>query len=1270
MRVLQSNIQSVNTSLPLLRHCVHRLHVETILLQEVWHPVDDQIIIRNYNKPIVKLRSDREGGGVAIITHNSVKTLHKAEYEVDGLEAVWADVMHRNVRMIVGSVYIPPGDVKALELLDDVINKILLTHNFLLISMDSNSRNVLWDDKSIGISPYSTSIKMGAVLENIISKHGLHIHNNGVSTYHSGSNISAPDVSLSTGLTAYGKITWSVIDDELKSPHDAIIIDIGDKSQHFRKEVVDWSQFDWCAYKVLTGDVLNKLYEEWLNADVLDIDIMASELSGVLQECVNKIAVTKVITHHSKPWIDKELSQQLQCLRKLKKKCKLRKSPANVAEYVKLQKDTVDKLSKAEEEWWLKECNRLLDSSESVKWKIINRLTNQPTSVQVQPIKKDCIDKDEYAFSDLDICHELENYHIHKSNHINLLESESEQDIRDKVSNLIEVAKKNSDCTDSINADISDHEVKCTFGRGTNTPGPDGISADLIDKADRTIMHACLKVLWNKAWCEGQFIQEWKRENRVVIPKPGKECYNDCSAYRTVSITACIGKRFECITSQRLIVFLKSCMFDVDQFAYLQNRSSTQALLIVVEKIKRSLLTGELAGVVFYDFTDAFGSVNRDHLLLKIAQDFHISGRLFLHIASFLQDRLARIKFADTIGEWFASYFGTSAGTSLGPILFVMHLHDIPNCIMPKFADDLVTISVGKDVTEIASKLQQSTDQLLLWTDKEAMQINVGKTKVMLFGDSCDEVKVSIHGVQLENVTSYKYLGVQLDQQLNFNMQTDYAVGKTKRALTKVCTLIKGRQGISVPIALQLYKTLIRPHLEYALPVWASLSEQDTKKLDLAQTQSLKRLIGAKVHSSSAAVEVVCGILPMRFRKRELCCREYARLLTKDVNHTLCELLHSSMRVGLKFCPMKYLSVMSKELERAMNGCVIVSPHCSLLLNTTVFDNVEVCDVYSDDEVSKSVKIYTDGSVCDGPLGWGACAAVLFPVCDDDEMQIDTCAVGRKVSSFETEVAGIVLGIKMCVEYYRRNPSAANYESVYLFCDNVTAIDAVNRSSPSIRPNSFTSLIELRKLLHAVNVCVKLIKVKGHSGSRGNTIADQKAKVTVSKMIKGIIHTPDTSYITVSEAYSMAADIAFKSWQRLWDNEATGRYTYELIPTVGTKILFPNSRDTGISYCRMLLHDTMLQQDSYRCGTSLSPVCDCGAEEESVEHFLLRCQNYSGIRNTMINNIEDCLDKKLTTAVTESLLLAPWFEKNIRKSDRDFIKECLFDFISSSNRKI
>ena len=186
-----------------------------------------------------------------------------------------------------------------------------------------------------------------------------------------------------------------------------------------------------------------------------------------------------------------------------------------------------------------------------------------------------------------------------------------------------------------MNSAISEHEVELTFGTGSESPGPDHISASLIDKADRVHMTNCLLFVWNQAWSHGQFFQEWKRELRVVIPKPGKDDYHDCGAYRTISITSCLGKRFERITSKRLIAILAEVHFDPLQFAYLKNRSTTQALLIVTEKVKQGLIAGKKAGAVFFDFTDAFGRVDRKCLLYKIAKDFGITGKLFLHIASF-----------------------------------------------------------------------------------------------------------------------------------------------------------------------------------------------------------------------------------------------------------------------------------------------------------------------------------------------------------------------------------------------------------------------------------------------------------------------------------------------------------------------------------------------------------------------------------------------------------------------------------------------------------
>jgi len=51
----------------------------------------------------------------------------------------------------------------------------------------------------------------------------------------------------------------------------------------------------------------------------------------------------------------------------------------------------------------------------------------------------------------------------------------------------------------------------------------------------------------------------------------------------------------------------------------------------------------------------------------------------------------------------------------------------------------------------------------------------------------------------------------------------------------------------------------------------------------------------------------------------------------------------------------------------------------------------------------------------------------------------------------------------------------------------------------------------------------------------------------------------------------------------------------------------------------------MLNEDAHRTDTCESPICDCGMERESVEHFLWRCSKYQSARNTMLDTINDIL---------------------------------------------
>lgn len=113
--------------------------------------------------------------------------------------------------------------------------------------------------------------------------------------------------------------------------------------------------------------------------------------------------------------------------------------------------------------------------------------------------------------------------------------------------------------------------------------------------------------------------------------------------------------------------------------------------------------------------------------------------------------------------------YGTSAGTNLGPLLFIIVMHDIPRSIFPKFADDLVCIAVGRDVTLINQELQQAVDKLVQWSQKWRMVLSVSKTYVMLFGDSnAGAIDLMMNGRKIEQVSQQKYLGVLLDSELNF----------------------------------------------------------------------------------------------------------------------------------------------------------------------------------------------------------------------------------------------------------------------------------------------------------------------------------------------------------------------------------------------------------------------------------------------------------------------------------------------------------------------
>ena len=99
----------------------------------------------------------------------------------------------------------------------------------------------------------------------------------------------------------------------------------------------------------------------------------------------------------------------------------------------------------------------------------------------------------------------------------------------------------------------------------------------------------------------------------------------------------------------------------------------------------------------------------------------------------------------------------------------------------------------------------------------------------------------------------------------------------------------------------------------------------------------------------------------------------------------------------------------------------------------------------------------------------------------------------------------------------------------------------------------------------------------------------------------------------------------------------------------------------------------MLKSDSFRTGTSDTPLCDCGYGEETVEHYLLHCGLYVDARREMMNYIQDTgvlsnSEGKLTVPVND--LLAPSNSNSVSKKNNSIIKAALFQFIADTKRNL
>ena len=113
------------------------------------------------------------------------------------------------------------------------------------------------------------------------------------------------------------------------------------------------------------------------------------------------------------------------------------------------------------------------------------------------------------------------------------------------------------------------------------------------------------------------------------------------------------------------------------------------------------------------------------------------------------------------------------------------------------------------------------------WFEINNMEINARKTNVMIFGTkrkiSNQVLKISHGNEYLDNVTDLKYLGVTLDQSLNWTLHVSNTIKKIKRVIACIRRI---KSYLNRRTLVQLYYSLILPHIDYCSVVWGSVKRQ------------------------------------------------------------------------------------------------------------------------------------------------------------------------------------------------------------------------------------------------------------------------------------------------------------------------------------------------------------------------------------------------------------------------------------------------------------
>ena len=557
-----------------------------------------------------------------------------------------------------------------------------------------------------------------------------------------------------------------------------------------------------------------------------------------------------------KRWITDGIKKSINHKNKLFSKYFLKPSTENKEKYAKYKNILTDCIRKAEDEYYKNLINSEKQNLHTL-WNIFGSIVNP------RKIKKDNKIKELF----------YNNKHITNDQEISDALNEHFSTIGSKLANKTTSQTPHQDYLHTPNqhnfflhpTDINETLKVIQNLKTKKSCGHDNISPKLL-KINADILTKPITYIINLSFKNGIVPDQFKIAKVIPIFKKNEKCHPD--NYRPISLLSTLNKIMEKLMYKRLITFLNmhNILYDY-QFGFRENYSTSLALIEIIENIQKQLEEGKIVAGLYLDLSKAFDTVDHNILLDKL-HHYGIRGQSLTWFQNYLENRQQFTVANNQPSDLRKINYGVPQGSVLGPLLFLIYINDIANCtdsncLNRLFADDANIFTSSFTAQELKDNMLKVLKQLFDWFKANKLTINLSKTCYTIFKNRNKRIpdymtSIKVDDIIIKRVRSAKYLGVILDENLNWH---DH-ISDICSALIKISNSFKIiRCQIPECNKMLFYNAYIYSKIQYGLEVYGQAAASVIKKVQTQQNRAIKILYSKDYYTPTKKLHKDLNIL-------------------------------------------------------------------------------------------------------------------------------------------------------------------------------------------------------------------------------------------------------------------------------------------------------------------------------------------------------------------------------------------------------------------------